>query len=117
MGVSPERFSESSRRLVQARDTQLILSAASAWEIAIKCSLGKLRLPVPARDFVPGRLRLLRTSSLPITHDHALRTGELPYLHRDPFDRILIAQAQLERLSILTADRQFAAYDVEVIWA
>ena len=103
--------------LVEARETNLMLSAASAWEIAIKHRLGKLSLPAPPAEYVPSRLRLLRTSPLPISDEHALRTGELPPHHRDPFDRLIVAQTQLEDVSILTADRQLAQYDVEIIWA
>ena len=117
MSIAPERLSAAARRLVEARETTLMLSAASAWEIAIKHQLGKLHLPTPPADYVPSRLRLLRTSSLPISHEHALRTGELPRHHRDPFDRLIVAQAQLERVAILTADRHFAPYDVEILWA
>lgn len=117
MNDAPERFSAEARRLVASRETSLLLSAASAWEIAIKYGLGKLRLPVPPAEYVPSRLQQTRTSPLPISHEHALRTGELPPHHRDPFDRLLVAQAQIERLPVLTADAQFEAYDVEVIWA
>jgi PIN domain nuclease of toxin-antitoxin system len=117
MSIAPERLSDAARRLVEARETTLMLSAASAWEIAIKHRLGKLHLPTPPADYVPSRLRLLRTSSLPISHEHALRTGELPPHHRDPFDRLIVAQAQLEDVPILTADRHLSHYDVEVIWA
>ena len=117
MNAAPERLSPSARHLVQTGSTDLLLSAASAWEIAIKYALGKLRLPARPSDYVPSRLQQTRTAALPITHDHALRSGELPPHHRDPFDRLLIAQAQVERLPFLTADRHLAAYDVEVIWA
>jgi PIN domain nuclease of toxin-antitoxin system len=117
MNAAPERFSPATKRLVESPDTELLLSAASALEIAIKHALGKLRLPAKPADYVPSRLEQTHTIALPILHDHALRSGELPPHHRDPFDRLLIAQAQLERLSLLTSDRAFAAYDVDVIWA
>ena len=117
MNAAPERLSPSARRVIETTGTDLLLSAASAWEIAIKYALGKLRLPARPADYVPSRLQQTRTVALPITHDHALRSGELPPHHRDPFDRLLIAQAQVERLPFLTADRHLAAYDIEVIWA
>jgi PIN domain nuclease of toxin-antitoxin system len=117
MLVSPERLSAEGRTLVESGSTELLLSAASAWEIAIKHALGKLTLPEPPEDYVPRLLRQTRTDPLPVQHAHALRVGALPFHHRDPFDRLIIAQAQLEDLPILTADPRFAAYDVEVLAA
>jgi PIN domain nuclease of toxin-antitoxin system len=115
MAASPERLSARSRALVESFEHELFLSAASAWEIAIKHALGKLRLPEPPARYVPSRLESLRTQPLPIEHGHALRVGMLPSHHRDPFDRLLVAQAQLEDLPILTADAVFSRYDVTVI--
>ena len=117
MLAAPERFGESARQLVSDSHTALYLSAASSWEIGIKFSLGKLDLPESPTTFVPKRIE--RTGVLPlfITHTHALRASELPYHHRDPFDRLLVAQAQLEDLPLLTADRNLAAYDLELITA
>src|SRR5688572_11728170 len=103
MAASPDRFSASARSLIETTENELYLSAASAWEIAIKYSLGKLRLPEPPARYVPSRLELLRTSALPVEHSHALHVAALPPHHRDPFDRLLIAQAQVEDLPILTA--------------
>jgi PIN domain nuclease of toxin-antitoxin system len=116
MQTEPERLSEAGRRLLQDPAEELLFSAAAAWEIAIKFALGKLRLPAPPAAFVARALSEDRLATLPISHDHALRAGELPPHHRDPFDRLLIAQAQLESLTVLTADRQFARYDVAVLW-
>lgn len=95
----------------------LFFSAASSWEIAIKASLGKLRLPEPPGKYIPNRMAALNVLGLPVEHAHALKLFGLPEHHRDPFDRILIAQAQAESLTILTADRVFGAYDVATIWA
>ena len=117
MSLAPERFSARARRLVEARDTLLYLSAASAWEIAIKHGLGKLRIPEPPMTYVPARIAALGVQTLPIDHEHALRVSALPAHHRDPFDRLLVAQAQAEDLSILTADPLFGAYDVATIAA
>ena len=115
MAASPERFSVHTRSLIEARDNELYLSAASAWEIAIKHGLGKLRLPEPPARYVPSRLDALRTLALPIEHGHALHVATLPPYHRDPFDRLLVAQAQVEDLPILTADPVFAHYEVTTI--
>jgi PIN domain nuclease of toxin-antitoxin system len=115
MNAAPERLSARMRERIERGDTELFLSAASAWEIAIKVALGKLALPDAPSKYVPSRMRVTRTSSLAITEQHAFRAGELPSHHRDPFDRLIIAQAQIERLPILTADPQFESYDVDVM--
>ena len=115
MTSAPERFSRDVRKQIEAGGTELFLSAASAWEIAIKYALGKLQLPERPSTYVPDRLRVTRTREVPIAHAHALRAGELPPHHADPFDRLLVAQAQLERWPLLTADRQLKAYDVDII--
>ena len=94
---------------------EVFFSAASAWEIAIKYAIGKLRLPVEPHLYVPSRLRLTRTRPLDVRVEHATRVAQLPLHHRDPFDRLLMAQAQVERLAIMTADSVFSQYDVEVI--
>jgi PIN domain nuclease of toxin-antitoxin system len=117
MAASPERFSPSSLDLIESTDNELYLSAASAWEIAIKHSLGKLRLPEMPLHYLPARMNTLRTLALSIEHAHALHVSTLPMHHRDPFDRLLIAQAQLEDLPILTADPLFDRYDVALIQA
>lgn len=88
------------------------VSSASIWEIAIKVRLGKLDAPPD----LPDRVRQLGFDILPISAEHAWRVRDLPPHHRDPFDRLLIAQAQVERLPILSADPAFAAYDVSVVW-
>jgi len=115
MAASPEKLSKHARSLVQTTVNEVLLSTASAWEIAIKHALGKLRLPEPPQRYVPSRVDALRTLPLPIEHSHALRVASLPQHHRDPFDRLLVAQAQLEDLPILTADPIFDRYDVTVI--
>lgn len=115
MVSAPERLSPASRALVENTDNEAYLSAASAWEIAIKYALGKLRLPEPPVPYVPDRMQRLRVLPLPVEHAHALHVSTLPLHHRDPFDRLLVAQAQLEDLSVLTADRIFGRYDVTTI--
>ena len=117
MNAAPDRFSPEPRRLIETPETTLFLSSASVLEIAIKYALGKLQLPVRPSDYVPSRLEQTRVIALPISHEHALRSGELPAHHRDPFDRLLVAQAQLERLPLLTSDRALATYDADFIWA
>ena len=117
MLAAPERLSESARALVVAGENELLLSAASAWEIAIKYALGKLRLPEAPGVLVPRLMVRTGITPLPLHHRHALHVASLPPRHRDPFDRLLVAQAQIERLPILTADRNFALYEVETLSA
>jgi PIN domain nuclease of toxin-antitoxin system len=115
LAASPDRLSLSSRELVENTDNETYLSAVSAWEIAIKHALGKLDLPEPPTRYVPTRMMRLRTVPLSVEHAHALQVSTLPLHHHDPFDRLLIAQAQLEDLPLLTADRVFNRYDVATI--
>jgi PIN domain nuclease of toxin-antitoxin system len=115
MTSTPERFSVAARTIVERREHELYLSAASAWEIAIKHSIGKLQLPEPPAAYVPARIDATGVRALSIEHAHALRVSTLPPHHRDPFDRLLIAQAQLEALTILTSDPMFDAYDVATL--
>jgi PIN domain nuclease of toxin-antitoxin system len=114
---APDRLSESSLKLLRTPETELVLSAASAWEIAIKYALGKLSLPEAPDAYITRLIAQTGVIALPIYHRHALRVATLPPHHADPFDRLLVAQAQLERLPVLTADRVFALYDVETIKA
>jgi len=117
MQASPERFSPTGLRHIEDPENELLLSAASSWEIAIKTALGKLSLPTPPPEYVPDRMRSSGVVGLPIEHSHALRVFSLPLHHRDPFDRLLIAQTQLEKLTLLTADKQLGQYDVQLEWA
>jgi PIN domain nuclease of toxin-antitoxin system len=117
MQSDPDRLRDETVTIVQDIRNGILLSAASAWEIAIKYRLGKLPLPEPPTVYVPDRLRRSGTLPLPVDHAHTLRTADLPDHHRDPFDRVLVAQAQLLDLTIITADDQLSAYDVAVVAA
>ncbi len=94
---------------------ELLVSAASSWEIAIKVQLGKLDLPDDPKRYVPNRMQAIGAKPLPIEHNHALAVSELPPLHRDPFDRLLVAQARDLGLQVVTADVQITLYDVEAL--
>lgn len=94
---------------------ELLLSAASSWELAIKTATGRLHLPDPVEVYVPARMGDLGITGLAVEHSHALAVSALPMHHRDPFDRLLIAQAARLGVPILTADAAFDAYDVEVL--
>ena len=109
------RMSQRAHDLFQG-PSELFLSFASIWEILIKVQLEKLRLPRPAGPFVIRKLAENRIEALRINLDHLLAFEGLPMHHRDPFDRMLIAQAINESLPIVTADKIFARYPVEIIW-
>lgn len=94
----------------------LVLSAVSTWEIAIKYGLGRLGLPDPPSRYVPARMADSGVRPLPVSVDHTLRVAALPAHHTDPFDRLLVAQAQLEGMTIVTPDAQIGRYDVETVW-
>lgn len=115
LNTEPERFSTTTRALLERAETDRLLSVASVWEMAIKHAVGKLSLPEHPTRYVPDRLAVTGTETLPIDERHALRAGDLPMHHRDPFDRLIIAQAQTERVPIITVDATFRAYDVEII--
>lgn len=110
------RLSTRARNSISKGDNEVYFSAASGWEIIIKAQLGKLQLPMNPRQFVVEQLAENAFRSLPILLEHTLQLHALPLHHRDPFDRILIAQCQSEHIPILTADPQFAKYEVEVTW-
>jgi PIN domain nuclease of toxin-antitoxin system len=111
--ASPERLSERTLARLAEPGTERWLSSASVWEIVIKHQLGKLSLPVHPRDFVPSRLDTTQTGVLEISAAHALRVADLPEHHRDPFDRMIVAQALVEGANLLTADRALDRYAVE----
>ncbi|MBF2017618.1 MAG: type II toxin-antitoxin system VapC family toxin [Rivularia sp. T60_A2020_040] len=110
------RLSSTARNIITDSNNQLFLSAASAWEIVIKARLGKLTLPEAPEIYIPSRLATNRFESLSIDMIHALQVVNLPDLHKDPFDRIIIAQSQVEKMPILTLDSQINRYSVDVIW-
>jgi PIN domain nuclease of toxin-antitoxin system len=95
--------------------TERLLSAVSSWEIAIKYALGRLPLPEPPQRYVPSRMRAIGAVGVPIEHSHALAVAALEPLHGDPFDRLLVAQAGLLDVPILTADATIAQYPVRTL--
>ncbi len=115
--LEPELLSGEVRELLEADSTTLVVSVVAPWEISIKWHLGRLPIPQPPRVWVPRMLQEFGAQLLPVTLGHAVGVADLPDHHKDPFDRLLIAQAQVEGIPIVTADRSFAAYDVEVIAA
>ena len=112
---SPQ-LSKNAREIIANPESELFLSAASGWEIAIKMQLGKLRVADDLERFIAEQLSLNQIVTLPITMHHALHVHNLPLHHRDPFDRMIITQSQLEKMPVLTADSIFARYNVKTIW-
>jgi len=110
------RLSRRARTIMEDDANTIYLSAASVYEISLKARLGRLVLPEAPESFIAGRLAIGMFRPLVISVAHAARAGSLPPIHRDPWDRLLIAQAQIESTPIVTADRSIGAYDVETIW-
>jgi len=112
--LDPERLEAKTLRLLEDGGAELFFSAASIWEIAIKYRLGKLKLDTAPENLLPTELARDTIRILPISMAHALRAGTLPQHHQDPFDHMLIAQAQLENMVLVTADTHFADYKVRL---
>jgi PIN domain nuclease of toxin-antitoxin system len=110
------RLSSTARNIIAGLDKEIFVSAVSGLEIAIKAQIGKLPLPAQPAEFVVEQLRLNGFKELPVQLRHTLHVHALPLHHRDPFDRILIAQSQIEGLPILTADAAFGRYEITVLW-
>lgn len=110
--MESDRLGPRTRALLADAQTPLFLSVVSAWEVVIKGQAGKLQVVGDPQSFVRTRLRMQRIASLSVSLDHVLAIGSLPNHHRDPFDRLLIAQAQSEDLTFISGDRQLRAYDV-----
>jgi len=117
MLAAPERIRPDLLAELGDPATRLLLSAASSWEIAVKYASGRLDLPEPPESYVPSRMQRSGVSGLAVQHAHAVRVASLEPHHRDPFDRLLIAQAQLEAMAIVTVDPAFDADEVQVVRA
>jgi PIN domain nuclease of toxin-antitoxin system len=113
--ATPERIRPELLDELADSGSDLLLSAASSWEMAIKHALGKLHLPEPPDRYVPAAMRRSGVEPVPVGHPEALAVATLPPHHRDPFDRLLIAQAQLLDATILTVDAAFDAYEVGLV--
>ena len=107
--VAPDKLSRAEQQAIEDPENDVFVSAASAWEIAIKRTLGRLEFPIERfEEFVFST----GFEALPVTARHAIAAGALPRHHDDPFDRMLIAQARLEGATMVTGDRKFPLYDV-----
>jgi PIN domain nuclease of toxin-antitoxin system len=110
------RLSLTARALIEDSGNEVFLSLGSIWEIAIKISQGKLVLDQPVMTLVQQEVSLDRIALLPITLDHLEVISALPFHHRDPFDRLLVAQAQVEALAIVSVDAVLDAYGITRLW-
>jgi len=107
---------EKVRKLISEGSHELFWSSASSWEIAIKYANEKLPLPERPEVFIPSELAINRISSLSITDDHSYLPGSLPGHHRDPFDRMLIAQSNIEKMPLVSGDQILSHYEVKTFW-
>jgi PIN domain nuclease of toxin-antitoxin system len=110
------QLSSLAKELIADGNNEIFISAASAWEIAIKTARGRLTLPEDPTRYVSNRLSLHGFQALPVQIHHAVQVYKLPLHHADPFDRLLIAQSQIESMSLISADMEIRKYEIEVIW-
>jgi PIN domain nuclease of toxin-antitoxin system len=115
--TEPERLNPEAIKQIITSENELFFSVASAWEISIKVGIGKLPLPEAVDVYIASRMRLLGVQQLNITFPHTYRVATLPLVHRDPFDRLLVAQTQIEQMTLVTADEILNEYDVDLLWA
>lgn len=113
----PERISRKAHEVMNDLDQEIFLSAVTAWEVAIKSSVGKLTLPEAPTSYVPRRMIEQGLRPLQVSHEHALAVFNLPQHHGDPFDRLLIAQARIEDMVLISSDKIFEHYDVPLLRA
>lgn len=114
--ASPERLSARARREIEDDANEILVSATSAWEIAIKFRLGRLQLPDEPQRFVPEQMAANSFTALAVLLRHALQVANLPMIHTDPFDRLLVAQASVEDVALVTSDAQIRRYPIDTIW-
>lgn len=112
----PRRLGPAALRAMSDPDSSVFWSIASSWEVAIKVGLGKLTLDGAVSEVIPAELLRSRFALLPIDHAHVLKVADLPHHHGDPFDRLLVAQAAAESLTLVSADAKLALYGVPVLW-
>lgn len=110
------RLSAAARNAFRSPQNDVLLSVASIWEIVVKASAGKLTFPQPTAPYLREQIRQLGVEVLPILLSHVLRLERLPMRHRDPFDRILVAQALEEGIALVSRDRALGAYGAEILW-
>ncbi|MFI3157054.1 MAG: type II toxin-antitoxin system VapC family toxin [Methylococcaceae bacterium] len=110
------KLSELAKEIFLDTDNELLLSAVTGFEIAVKYSLGKLHLTEPPKEFIANRMQANALTELPVSMAHALTLQDLPLYHKDPFDRLLVAQAMVNQIPLLSADQQLSAYAIDRLW-
>ena len=110
------QLSPLAKEIIADGGNEIFLSAATAWEIAIKTARGRLELPEDPTRYVPSRMNLHGFQGLPVQVHHAVQVYKLPMHHADPFDRLLIAQSQIESMPLISVDGEIRKYEVEVVW-
>jgi PIN domain nuclease of toxin-antitoxin system len=114
--TSDNRLSARAKALIKNRRSQIYWSVVSSWELAIKHALGRLEFDEPPEDLIPAELDRNHIETLTIQNHHAFLAGKLPAHHKDPFDRMLIAQARIESLGLVSDDSKFKLYEADVYW-
>ncbi len=116
LAADPASLSRKVSKLVRETSHSLYISAASGWEIALLWRLKRIDLPDEPQRFIPEAMQKLSVLPLPIGFQTAISAAMLPLIHRDPFDRILIAEAMKEKMIVLTKDKTFGEYGIQAIW-
>lgn len=114
--LDDRRLSDAAQAAIERRDSLVFVSAASLWEIGIKAAKGKLQLPEYGARRIREEMVAAGWIQLAVTWDHGLAVRDLPAVHLDPFDRLLVVQSRMEDLTLVTNDRLLARYDVDVLW-
>ena len=115
LNSAPEKLPHTILEFCQQGSNQLYLSLVSPWEMQIKQQLGKLRLDDPLKDVIQTQIEKNNLKILPIELKHILALNDLPHIHKDPFDRLLIAQAKSESMILVTADKKIEQYDIRIL--
>jgi PIN domain nuclease of toxin-antitoxin system len=113
---APGKLSGTVKNILESKENEIFLSAVSGWEIAIKYQIGKLRLAENPDVYIPRKAEENSLELLPIEMNHAVNVSNLPDIHNDPFDRLLISQSQLENLPLITNDEKIKRYSINTIW-
>ena len=113
--IEPERLSRRAVKSIEDKESVIFFSVVSAWEIVIKYNLNKIKLPLPPADYIDKRLKISFMDVMQVSLAHVLQVENLPDHHKDPFDRLLIAQAMTEKLTVITADQQFHKYNIKSV--
>ena len=111
-----EYFSKILMDIIENTENALFLSAASIWEMMIKCSINRLSIPKPEKSFFTEQMAISNITELPVNMEHSFEIINLPLFHKDPFDRILFSQARVENMRIITRDKKMSLYDIDIVW-